>query len=335
MRRAQERIADGTAFRGSGTHEWITMSPGAWFNALYLRKHCHLIDMLLKPDTRTIPKSASLQVPFCLQCRVCFAEGVYDAESIAYCLDCLPLILGYAAASRFIHCVLDLHRSSGGTHQALRGKPPLSSRGSRICDQILAMTPHVLPYLVTSAIRPPGSHDLAARHQDFIREDIQVFLGICEALSNGISQGNLPCQQEAALREEYLLHSLRLDVELLMKHLISFSREAIALSHANTLHACPAYPQEMQIDNWQADSVSRISDSAQTVHVSSSSTLRMTTPPRDMRMGVRDTRSDDCLPFVGSSHPQPSERSMLPQSSAMPPGTSTTPSAPQASTALP
>jgi hypothetical protein len=148
MRRAQERIATGAALRGHGTHEWITMSPAAWFNALYLRKRCPLIEMLLKPDTRTIPKLASLQVPFCLQCRVCFGEGVYDAELIAYCLDCLPLILGYAAASRFIHCVLDLHRSLGGTHQALRVKPPLSSRGSRICDQILAMTPHVLPYLV-------------------------------------------------------------------------------------------------------------------------------------------------------------------------------------------
>ena len=56
MRREQERIAAGTAFRCSGTHEWITMSPAAWFNALYLRKHCPLIDMLLKPDTRTIPK---------------------------------------------------------------------------------------------------------------------------------------------------------------------------------------------------------------------------------------------------------------------------------------
>ena len=99
------------------------------------------------------------------------------------------------------------------------------------------MTPHVLPYLVTSAIRPPGSHDLAARHKDFIREDIQVFLGICEVLSNYISQSNPPCQQEAALREEYLHHSLRLDVELLMKHLVSFSREATTLSHANTLHA--------------------------------------------------------------------------------------------------
>ncbi len=188
MRHAQERIAAGTSFGCRGTHEWILMSPGAWFNALYLRKHCPSIDMLLKPDTRTIPKSASLQVPFCLQCRKCFGEGVYDAGSIAYCLDCLPLILGYAAASRFIHCVLDLHRALGGKHEALRVKPPLSSRGLRICDQILANTPHVLPYLVTSAIRPQGSHDLAARHQDFIREDIQVFLGICEVLSNGISQ---------------------------------------------------------------------------------------------------------------------------------------------------
>ena len=336
MRRAQERIADGTAFRGSGTHEWITMSPGAWFNALYLRKHCHLIDMLLKPDTRTIPKSASLQVPFCLQCRQCFGEGVYDAGSIAYCLDCLPLILGYAAASRFIHCVLDLHRSLGGKHEALRGMPPLSSRGLRICDQILANTPHVLPYLVTSAIRPQGSHDLAARHPDFIREDIQVFLGICEVLSNGTSQNNRPCQQEVALREEYLLHSLRLDVELLMQHLTSFSKEATTLSHANTLHACHVHPQsEMQIDNGQADSATKTSNSVQSGHVSSSSNLRMTTPPRDMRTGVRDTRSDDCLPFVGPFHPQPSERSMLPQSSAMPPGTSNTPSAPQASTAAP
>jgi hypothetical protein len=336
MRRAQARIATGSVLRCHGTHEWITMSPSAWFNALYLRKHCPLIEMLLKPDTRTIPKLASLQVPFCLQCRVCFGEGVYNAELIAYCLDCLPMILGYAAASRFIHCVLDLHQSLVGTHQALRVKPPLSSRGLKICDQILAMAPHALPYLVTSAIRPPGSHDLAARHKDFIREDIQVFLGICEVLSNYISQSNPPCQQEAALREEYLLHSLRLDVELLMTHLISFSREAITLSHANTLHACPAHLQsEMQIDNWQADSVTKTSDSVQSVHVSSSSNIRMTTPPRDMSMGVRDTRSDDCLPFVGSSHPQPSERSMLPQSSAMPPGTPTTLSAPQASTAIP
>jgi len=336
MRRTQQRIAAGATLMCQGPPAWITMSPAVWFNYLYLRKQCPSIESLLKPDTRTIPKSASLQVPFCLQCRVCFGEGVYNAESIVYCLDCLPMILGYAAASRFIHCVLDLHRSLVGTHQALRVKPPLSSRGLKICDQILAMAPHALPYLVTSAIRPPGSHDLAARHKDFIREDIQVFLGICEVLSNYISQSNPPCQQEAALREEYLHHSLRLDVELLMNHLVSFSREATALSHANTLHACPAHLQpEMQIDNWQVDSVSRTSDSAQTVHVSSSSTLRMTTPPRDMRMGVRDTRSDDCLPFVGSSHSQPSERSMLPQSSAMPPGTSTTPSAPQASTAIP
>ncbi len=47
-----------------------------------------------------------------------------------------------------------------------------------------------LPYLVTSAIRPPGSLDLAARHQDFIREDIQVLLCSCEVLSNCISQSN-------------------------------------------------------------------------------------------------------------------------------------------------
>jgi hypothetical protein len=235
-----------------------------------------------------------------------------------------------------IHCVLDFHRSLAETHQALRVKPPLSPRGLKICDQILAMAPHALLYLVTSAIRPPGSLDLAARHKDLILEDIQVFLGICEVLSNCISQSNPPCQQEAALREEYLHHSLRLDVELLMKHLVTFSKEATELSHANTLHACPAHLQpEIQIDNWQADSVLGSIDSAQSVHVNSSSTLRMTTPPRDMRMGVLDTQSDDCLPFVGSSHPQPSERSMLPQSSVMPPGTSTMPSAPQASTAIP
>ncbi len=195
MRRAQERIADGTAFRGSGTHEWITMSPGVWFNALYLRKHCHLIDMLLKPDTRTIPKSASLQVPFCLQCRQCFGEGVYDAGSIAYCLDCLPLILGYAAASRFIHCVMDLHRSLGGKHEALRGMPPLSSRGLRICDQILANTPHVLPYLVTSAIRPQGATILQPDTRTSSEKTFKSFLAFAKSYQTAYRKVTLPASR--------------------------------------------------------------------------------------------------------------------------------------------
>jgi len=261
MRRAlenpgeQHRIAAGAPLMCHGKPEWITLSPAVWFNTLFLRRQCPSIQSLLEPVIRTIPKSASLQVPFCLQCRDCFGVGVYDAKSIAYCLECLPMILGYAAASRFIHCVLDFHRSLAETHQALRVKPPLSPRGLRICDQILALAPHPLPYLVTSAIRPPGSLDLAARHKDFIRGDIQVFLCSCEVLSNYISQSNPLCQQEAALRGGYLQDSLRLDVELLMGHLVTFSTEATELSHANTLHALPAHPQsEMQIENGQVDS---------------------------------------------------------------------------------
>ncbi len=342
MRRAlenpgeQHRIAAGAPLMCHGKPEWITLSPAVWFDKKFLRRQCSSIQSLLEPDIRTIPKSASLQVPFCLQCRDCFGVGVYDAKSIAYCLGCLPMILGYAAASRFIHCVLDFHRSLAETHQALRVKPPLSTRGQRICDQILALAPHPLPYLVTSAIRPQGSLDLAARHMDFIREDIQVFLCSCEVLSYCISQSNPLCQQEAAFRGCYLKDSIRLDVELLMGHLVTFSKEATELSHANTLHALPAHPQsEMQIDNGQVDSFLGSIDFSHSAHVSSPSTLRMATPPRDVRMGVLDTRSDDCLPFVGSSHPQPPDRSMLSQSSAMPPGTSTTPSAPQASTAMP
>ena len=36
----------------------------------------------------------------------------------------------------------------------------------------------------------------------------------------------------------------------LSNHLVSFSREATTLSHANTLHACPAHLQpEMQISS--------------------------------------------------------------------------------------
>jgi hypothetical protein len=88
MRRTQQRIAAGATLMCQGPPAWITMSPAVWFNYLYLRKQCPSIESLLKPDTRTIPKSVSLQVPFCLQCRACFGEGVYNAESIAYCLDC-------------------------------------------------------------------------------------------------------------------------------------------------------------------------------------------------------------------------------------------------------
>ena len=145
-----------------------------------------------------------MQSPFCLQCRNFFGVGVYDAKSIAYCLGCLPMILGYAAASRFIHCVLDFHRSLAETHQALRVKPPLSTRGQRICDQILALTPHPLSYLVTSAVRPhcdtQGGLDLAARHMDFIRQDIQDFLCSSEVLSRYIPQSSPLCQQGAAVR---------------------------------------------------------------------------------------------------------------------------------------
>jgi len=267
---------------------------------------------------------------------MCITEQILLKNNFS---NCLPMILGYAAASRFIHCVLDFHRSLAETHQALRVKPPLSTRGQRICDQILALTPHPLPYLVTSAIRPQGGLDLAARHMDFIRQDIQDFLFSCEVLSCYISQSNPLCQQEAAVRLCYLTESIRLDVELLKGHLVTFSKEATVLSHVNTLHgiALPAHPHsEMQIDDGQVDSgFLGSTDFLQSAYASSPSTLRLATPPRDVRMGVLDTRSDDCLPFVGSSHPQPPDRSMLPQSQAMPPGTSITPSAPQASTAMP
>jgi len=359
----QHRIADCASSMYHG--HWITLSPVVWFDKKVLGRHCPSTQSLLEPDILTIPKSQSLQATFCLQCRNCFGVGVYDAKSIAYCLGCLPMILGYAAANRFIHCVLDFYRSLAETHQALRVKPPLSTRGQRICDQILALTPHPLPYLVTSAIRPQGGLDLEARHMDFIRQDIQDFLCSSEVLSRYLSQSNPLCQQGAAVRLCYLTQSLCLDVELLKGHLVTFSKEATDLSHANTLHsiALPAHlHSEMQIDDGQVDSgFLGSTDFLQSAYASSPSTLRLATPPRDVRMGVLDTRSDDCLPFVGSSHvgrpvvrldfpgcisspmekrvptshPQPPDRSMLPQSQAMPPGTSFTPSAPQASTAMP
>ncbi len=136
-----------------------------------------------------------------------------------------------------------------------------------------------------------------------------------------------------------LIESIRIDVELLKKHLVTFSKEATNLSHANTLHGNPPSDHlhsEMQIDDGQGDyDLLGSTGILQTAHAGSPATLRLARPPRDLRTGVLDTRSDDRLPLVGSSHTPPSDRSSLSQSQAMPTGTSHKPSAPQASTATP
>jgi hypothetical protein len=125
------RTAAGARALASSNSNWVKISPAVWFDLKYLGKQCPEIRSLLEPESLTIPKSASLQVPFCLQCRRCFSVGVYDAQSMSYCLPCLPMVLGYAAASRFVHCVLTFHQALAEALQARRELPPLSQRGQK------------------------------------------------------------------------------------------------------------------------------------------------------------------------------------------------------------
>jgi hypothetical protein len=136
-----------------------------------------------------------------------------------------------------------------------------------------------------------------------------------------------------------LSESIRQDVKLLTGLLVIFSHETTNLSHANTLHCNPLpdhlHP-EKQVDDGLADyDPARSTGTLQHVHTSPPPALRMSTPPRDIRMGVIDPRPDNRLSFVGYSHQLPPGFSRLSQSQSMPTGTPYTQLVLQAPTANP
>ena len=145
---ARNRIAFGTDLlqQGLAPIAWIETSPSAFFNLETLMGTSPDLRSLLQPDPAKIRKSATLQVPYCLQCRNCFQVGVYyPSQLVSHCLQCLPLLLGYAAAERFIQSVLTLHQMSVEGTSADRPVPTaLSPANLRVCAEILSLLLHPL-----------------------------------------------------------------------------------------------------------------------------------------------------------------------------------------------
>jgi hypothetical protein len=88
---------------------WIMDSPTVWFDTEYLASLCPVVRVLLAPGMEQINQSDSIQAPFCLQCHNCYEIGVYGPKKfVSHCLQCLPQLLGYAAADRFAQSILTL-----------------------------------------------------------------------------------------------------------------------------------------------------------------------------------------------------------------------------------
>ena len=122
---------------------WITHLPTVWFDTEYLAGLCPVVGMLLAPDVDQIKQSDSIQAPFCLQCHRCYEIGVYDPKKIvSHCLQCLPHLLGYAAAERYTQSILALSHITTSEAQGAQQGTSLSAAGLEGTDKILSLRAH-------------------------------------------------------------------------------------------------------------------------------------------------------------------------------------------------
>lgn len=330
--------------KGFSPIDWVLTPPTLYFEDGHLRKMCPDLESLLQPDLKLISRSATLQVPFCLQCRRCFEVGVYDPHHlISHCLGCVPFLMGFAATDRHIQNVLSLHRlvttespdDQSGTAPGRSGPPTLTPAGSRQCDEILNLLPHPLPHLLASSMQTRQS-DPASRTRESLEQHVREFLFRAATLHASLNSANHPWRTEAAIRQWGLESALRSDVGKLMNLLVQFSSEATGLSQANTLHGNPL-PDHFGSDSPMTEGPAcgdrpGKAGTGRRNHPSDGVDLLLTNP--DSRRGVRDPRPDERLPFSGPAHNPPPGSEQLPQHQARPPGTLCSPSTPLVPTAL-
>jgi hypothetical protein len=309
---------------------WITDSPKVWFETEYLNSICPLVQVLLAPNREQmeqIKQSDSIQAPFCLQCHNCYEIGAYDPKKfVSHCLQCLPQLLGYAAADRFAQCIVTLSRiviiyEAQGAQQGTT----LSAEGLECAEKILSLLPHPLPHLLADSVQPRRD-DSDFRHRDFVGQYIQEFLKKKEHLAAILSGAHHPLRNEAIIWFWGLGMTLGQDVRDLQSLLIRFPNQARLRSQANTLHEV-TWPDQLQPGIHLGESLTeedRATPAGNTarVHTDHYAKLPRATP-RDTRMGVRDPRPYSRLPLSGPAL----DSSKLPQHSAMPPGPSTSPPA--------
>jgi hypothetical protein len=317
--------------RGDGIiFDWITNTPALWFITEQLHPICPMVTGLLAPNreqTEQIKQSDAIQAPFCLQCHNCYEIGVYDPKKfVSHCLHCLPIVLGYAAADRFAQCIVTLSRiATAHEAQGAQQGTALSAAGHEYARQILSLLPHPLPHLLADTVQPRRD-DSDFRHRDFVGQYIQEFLKKAEHLAAILKGASHPLQNEAILWYWGLGTALGQDVQELTSLLIRFPNQARLRSQANTLHDVTWQDQpqpgthlgeSMNEEDRTAPAGSRTQ--AHTDHYAKLPRAA----PRDTRMGVRDPRPHSCLPRSGPVL----DSSKLPQHSAMPPGSSSTPPA--------
>jgi hypothetical protein len=322
--------------QGNGSPiSWITNSPMVWFDIEFLASLCPVVRVLLAPGMEQIKQSDSIQAPFCLQCHNCYEIGVYDPKKfVSHCLQCLPRLLGYAAADLYTQSILTLfHIVTPYEAEGAQQGTTLSAAGLECAEKILSLLPHPLPHLLTDSIQLRRD-DSDFRHRDFVGNNIQEFLKKKEHLAAILVGVHHPLRNEAITWFWGLGMALGQDVRDLLSLLLRFPDQTRLRSQANTLHEVPRLDQP-QPGIYLGESLTEEDRTTPAgtrarAHTDDYAKLPRATP-RDTKMGVRDPRPHSRLPLRGPVL----DLSKLPQHSAMPPGPSTSPPARTVPAALP
>jgi hypothetical protein len=167
-----------------------------------------------------------------------------------------------------------------------------------------------------------------------VGQNIQEFLKKKEHLAAILSEVHHPLRNEAITWFWGLGTALAQDVRDLLSLLIRFPDQTRLHSQANTLHEVSRLDQPQPGihlgESLSEEDRATPAGTRARVHTDHYAKLPRATP-RDTRMGVRDPRPHSRLPLSGPVL----DSSKLPQHSAMPPGSSTSPPARPVPAALP
>jgi len=223
---------------------WIGSPLSDFFDAGKLCEMAPELQGLFFPAESAVPPVQASISPFCLHCRSSIRTGVYDqSKYVSHCTECLPLLVGVAAAARAIRLLLDIFDNALGPQASADPGGPKSkalyrsSEESRsACKAIMDLGPHPLPWLIHSAYphtagykAQPGPNTLCSYVEDFTAR-------ACLLAQRIQKEPQGPVAADATIAHWALMESLRLDARQLASLLRRWAPAAAERSDRNVLH---------------------------------------------------------------------------------------------------
>ena len=227
------------------TYTWVGSPLPDLFVAARLCEMISEFQTIFSPAVTQIPIVHAPISPFCLNCRESIQVGVYHSPAyVAHCTNCLPLMVGVAAASRTIRLLMDLYDSAtkpetdvGPSGEVGKAKPTYrpNSESRRACQAIMDLGPHPLPWLIYNAYPhggqtlKPGPNVLQSYVEDFTARTCWLAQRIAGEPSGLVAA-------EAINAHWALMHALSSDARTLETYLRRWPTEAAERSDRNVLH---------------------------------------------------------------------------------------------------